>query len=88
MFVRVCVVGWGEGEGDGGRHRTIMPQHLFSLWRMASETWDTIDRQRRLPWGDLITYKFMKEELFAVLTCTLCIYNIMSGPGKEAAPPV
>lgn len=37
------------------------------------------------PWGDLITYKFMKEELFAVLTYTLCIYNIMLGLGKEGA---
>lgn len=66
-----------------GRQRTIMDQHLFLL-RGTAEPWAKLIARAVSPEG-LNKYKFMKEELFAVLTCTLCIYNIMLGLGREAA---
>ena len=69
---------WGDQGGEGGRQRTIIDQHLFSLHGTA-HPWAPLIAGPDSPLGDLITYKFMKE-LFAVLTVTLRIYNVMPGP--------
>lgn len=75
--------GW-RGAGGGWKAEDNYGS-AFVFTSGNSRTLGKIDCQSRLPRGTLITYKFMKEELFAVLTCTLCIYNIMFGLGREAA---